>query len=273
MHCYSCFFVGSNVYIETMTLNSFKDQYSVFVQGASKGIGLAFVREYLEDKKIKKVIASSRQLEGSALTELINQYPDKLEIYALDLESQSSIDDCAEQIINSNSSLDLILNVAGFLHSNSIKPEKRISDLNLANLSKNFSINTFGPILLTSKLLPLLKGSPYSVIANLSAKVGSIEDNKSGGWHSYRSSKAAQNMLTKNLAIELSMSNKFSTLCVSLHPGTVDTDLSKPFSRNKDKDNLFTPEECVENLIKVINNLKEADNGNFFDWSGKKIPW
>jgi hypothetical protein len=80
-------------------------------------------------------------------------------------------------------------------------------------------------------------------------------------------------MLTKNLAIELSMNNKFSTLCVSLHPGTVDTDLSKPFSRNTDKDNLFTPEECVDNLIKVINNLKEADNGNFFDWSGKKIPW
>ena len=69
------------------------------------------------------------------------------------------------------------------------------------------------------------------------------------------------------------MNNKFSTLCVSLHPGTVDTDLSKPFSRNINKDNLFTPEECVENLIKVINNLKEADNGSFFDWSGKKIPW
>jgi len=265
--------VGSNVHIETMTLNSFKDQYSVFVQGASTGIGLAFVREYLEDKKIKKVIASSRQPECSVLAELINQYPDKLEIYALDLESQSSIDDCAEQIINSNSSLDLILNVAGFLHSNSIKPEKRISDLNLANLSKTFSINTFGPALLTSKLLQLLKGSPHSVIANLSAKVGSIEDNKSGGWYSYRSSKAAQNMLTKNLAIELSMSSQFSTLCVSLHPGTVDTDLSKPFLRNINKDNLFTSEDCVENLIKVINNLKEEDNGNFLDWSGKKIPW
>jgi NAD(P)-dependent dehydrogenase (short-subunit alcohol dehydrogenase family) len=165
------------------------------------------------------------------------------------------------------------LNVAGFLHSNSIKPEKRISDLNLANLSKTFSINTFGPALLTSKLLQLLKGSPHSVIANLSAKVGSIEDNKSGGWYSYRSSKAAQNMLTKNLAIELSMSSQFSTLCVSLHPGTVDTDLSKPFLRNINKDNLFTSEDCVENLIKVINNLKEEDNGNFLDWSGKKIPW
>ena len=265
--------MGSNVYIETMPSNNFKDQYTVFVQGASKGIGLAFVRKYLEDEKIKKVIASSRQPEGSILAELINKYPEKLEIYDLDLESQSSIDGCAEQIINSNNSLDLILNVAGFLHSNSIQPEKKIDNLNLVSLSKNFSINAFGPILLTSKLLPLLKGSPHSVVANLSAKVGSIEDNKSGGWYSYRSSKAAQNMLTKNLAIELSRNSKFNTLCVSLHPGTVDTDLSKPFLRNTEAENLFTSEECVENLIKVINNLHKEDTGNFFDWLGNKIPW
>ena len=265
--------MGRNVHIEIMTSKKFKDQYAVFVQGASRGIGLAFVQRYLEDEKIKKVIASSRRPEESALAKLIRQYPEKLEIHELDLESQSSINDCGGEIINSNISLDLILNVSGFLHGDSVKPEKRVSDLNYESLSKNFAINAFGPILLTSKLLPLLKDSPHSVIANLSAKVGSIEDNNTGGWYSYRSSKAAQNMLTKNLAIELSRNSRFNTLCVSLHPGTVDTDLSKPFSKNIDSSNLFTPQEGVENLIKVINNLNEEDTGNFFDWSGNKIPW
>ena len=265
--------MGRNVHIEIMTSKKFKDQYSVFVQGASRGIGLAFVQRYLEDEKIKKVIASSRRPEESALAKLIRQYPEKLEIHELDLESQSSINDCAGEIINSNISLDLILNVSGFLHGDSVKPEKRVSDLNYESLSKNFAINAFGPILLTSKLLPLLKDSPHSVIANLSAKVGSIQDNNTGGWYGYRSSKAAQNMLTKNLAIELSRNSRFNTLCVSLHPGTVDTDLSKPFSKNIDSSNLFTPQESVENLIEVINNLNEEDTGNFFDCSGNKIPW
>tara|TARA_B110000305_G_C19425405_1_gene633305 strand:- start:1437 stop:2204 length:768 start_codon:yes stop_codon:yes gene_type:complete len=251
----------------------FPNNSSVFVQGASEGIGLAFVKNFLKDERIKKVIASSRNSQDSVLSDLILEHPKKLEIYNLDLENQSSINDCADQILKFNHELDCLLNVSGLLHSDLIKPEKRVRDLNIDNLNKIFSVNTFGPIILTSKLLPLLKGRTHSIIANISARVGSIEDNRSGGWHSYRSSKAALNMLTKNLAIELSRNKKFNTLCVALHPGTVDTELSKPFSKNTEPSNLFTPKESAENLLKVISSLSIEDSGNFFDWSGKQIPW
>jgi len=245
----------------------------IFVQGASKGIGLAFVKRFLEDNSVKKVIASSRHPEESSLIELKINNPQKLEVLNLDLECQDSIDACSKKIMDANDGIDLILNASGFLHDDLVKPEKRISDLNLAGLTKNFSINTFGPILLTAKLLHLLKNKPHSLIVNISAKVGSIEDNLSGGWHSYRSSKAAQNMLTKNLAIELSQNKKFNTICVALHPGTVDTDLSRPFSKNVEPKKLFTTEESVDRLLKVINGLKREDSGCFFDWSGNKISW
>jgi len=245
----------------------------IFVQGASKGIGLAFIKKFLKDDSVRKVIASSRNPEESPLAELKIKNPQKLEVHNLDLECQGSIEVCAEQIMDANDGIDLILNASGFLHDDLVKPEKRISDLNLEGLTKSFSINTFGPILLTAKLLHLLKNKPHSLIVNISAKVGSIEDNLSGGWHSYRSSKAAQNMLTKNLAIELSKNKKFNTICVALHPGTVDTDLSRPFSKNVEPKKLFTTEECVDNLLSVINGLEEEDSGCFFDWSGKKISW
>ncbi len=102
--------------------------------------------------------------------------------------------------------------------------------------------------------------------------MGSIDDNRLGGWYGYRASKAAQNMLTKTMAIELRRLNP-SIICVALHPGTVDTDLSRPFQRHVPKDKLFSPEQAAKQLLQVIAGLDSDDNGGFFAWDGKPIAW
>ncbi|XP_028082470.1 uncharacterized protein LOC114283798 [Camellia sinensis] len=126
---------------------------------------------------------------------------------------------------------------------------------------------------------PLLKvGGGYgterdvAVVANLSARVGSIGDNRLGGWHSYRSSKAALNQLTKTVSVEFAR-KKDPIICLLLHPGTVDTDLSRPFQRNIAEGKLFTKQFSVQKLLSIINGAKSHDNGKFFAWDGQEIPW
>ncbi|KAK8504535.1 hypothetical protein V6N12_017814 [Hibiscus sabdariffa] len=111
-----------------------------------------------------------------------------------------------------------------------------------------------------------------AVVANVSARVGSIGDNRLGGWHSYRSSKAALNQLTKTISVEFGR-KKDPVACILLHPGTVDTDLSRPFQRNVPAEKLFTKEFSVQKLLNIINNTKQQDNGKFFAWDGQEIPW
>jgi NAD(P)-dependent dehydrogenase (short-subunit alcohol dehydrogenase family) len=118
--------------------------------------------------------------------------------------------------------------------------------------------------------LPLLDCEKESVFVSLSAKVGSIEDNKYGGWYSYRASKAALNQLIKTASIELKVKNK-KAICVSIHPGTVTSKLSKPFQKSDLKIQL--PNESAKNILKVVSNLKPEDTGTFFNWNGEKIPW
>jgi NAD(P)-dependent dehydrogenase (short-subunit alcohol dehydrogenase family) len=149
-------------------------------------------------------------------------------------------------------------------------PEKTYKQINLSFLKKNFEINTFGPALIIKHFFPLLDSEEQSVFASLSAKVGSIADNKYGGWYSYRASKAALNQLIKTASIELSMKNK-KAICVSMHPGTVTSKLSKPFQ--KEGLTIQSPEESAKNMIQILVNLKSQDTGSFFNWDGEKIPW
>lgn len=142
-----------------------------------------------------------------------------------------------------------------------------------------YEVNAVGPILVTKHMWPLLKvggGSgterEVAVVASLSARVGSIGDNRLGGWHSYRASKAALNQLTKTMSVEFAR-KKDPLICLLLHPGTVDTDLSRPFQRNVPEDKLFSKEVSVQKLLSIINNAKSSDNGKFFAWDGSEIPW
>lgn len=142
-----------------------------------------------------------------------------------------------------------------------------------------YEVNAVGPVLVIKHMWPLLKDGGGSgtdrdvaVVANLSARVGSIGDNRLGGWHSYRASKTALNQLTRNISVEFAR-RKDPITCILLHPGTVDTDLSKPFQRNVPENKLFTTEFSVQKLLSIILNAKSHDNGKFFAWDGQEIPW
>ena len=190
----------------------------------------------------------------------------------LELTDEQSIEQASIFIKSLGKPISLLFDATGMLHDedNNQMPEKTYKNITLSFLKKNFEINTFGPALIMKYFLPLLDSEEQSVFASLSAKVGSIEDNKYGGWYSYRASKAALNQLIKTVSIELSMKNK-KAICVSMHPGTVTSKLSKPFQ--KEGLTIQSPEESAKNILQILLNLKSQDTGSFFNWNGEKIPW
>jgi NAD(P)-dependent dehydrogenase (short-subunit alcohol dehydrogenase family) len=190
----------------------------------------------------------------------------------LELTNEASIEQAAIFIKSLGKPICLLFDATGILHDeqNNQMPEKTYKQINLSFLKKNFEINTFGPALIIKHFFPLLDCEEQAVFASLSAKVGSIADNKYGGWYSYRASKAALNQLIKTASIELSMKNK-KAICVSMHPGTVTSKLSKPFQ--KEGLTIQSPKESAKNMIQILVNLKSQDTGSFFNWDGKKIPW
>ena len=151
-------------------------------------------------------------------------------------------------------------------------PEKTWRSLNAAALAKAFRINTVGPALVAKHFLPLLARRRKSAFAVLSARVGSISDNRLGGWYAYRASKAALNMLIRTLSIELKRSNR-DALCIALHPGTVDSRLSKPFQGNVPDGKLFSPDVAANHLLSVIDGVDPEQSGKLFAWDGAEIPF
>ena len=190
----------------------------------------------------------------------------------LDLENDHSFASFEKKISLFNKPIRLVINTSGFLHSNLIKPEKRLAHVNRTNMTKNFSINAIAPILIAKSIEKFIRPElPFS-FASLSARVGSIGDNRLGGWYSYRASKAAQNQFLKTLSIE--WRRKFPLSIVSiLHPGTCDTKLSKPFQSAVPKDKLFTPSQSSEYLINIISDQQPCDSGKFLAWDTSIIPW
>jgi NAD(P)-dependent dehydrogenase (short-subunit alcohol dehydrogenase family) len=166
--------------------------------------------------------------------------------------------------------LRLVIDATGFLHDDSRRPEKSWRELDPTHLAKAFALNAIGPALLMKHLLPLLPREGRSVFATLSARVGSIGDNRLGGWYSYRASKAALNQLMRTAAIELARRQP-QAICVALHPGTVDTPLSSPFSRSDLE--IQAPDVAAERLLQVIAGLGPQDSGGFFDQRGQTVPW
>jgi NAD(P)-dependent dehydrogenase (short-subunit alcohol dehydrogenase family) len=165
-----------------------------------------------------------------------------------------------------------VINATGFLHNESIMPERSLRDLSLEKFQQNFLINTIGPALVAKYFTPKLRQDKPSVFASLSARVGSIGDNKLGGWYSYRSSKAAHNMMIKNVSIEVSRRNKQAAI-IGLHPGTVDSNLSKLFQKRVAKENLFSPDYSAKKLIQVIESVSSQDSGKILAWDGGNIEY
>ena len=191
----------------------------------------------------------------------------------LDLEDEDTMASAAETVAGAFSDVDMVLVATGLLHDgDGLQPEKTWRTLDAARFERVLRINTVGPALIAKHFLPLLARDRKSVFAALSARVGSISDNQIGGWHAYRASKAALNMLIRNFAIELGRRNK-QAIAVGLHPGTTDTGLSRPFQAGVPEGKLFAPDFVAHRLLQVIDGLKPADSGQFFAWDGSRIAF
>ncbi|MEO0574204.1 MAG: SDR family NAD(P)-dependent oxidoreductase [Pseudomonadota bacterium] len=244
----------------------------VLIVGASRGIGLALVEALLARPTTQHLYAAARGATRSdALAALAATAAGRLTLIDVDVGEESSIEACVHTVQATTQQLDWVINTVGLLHdSDGMMPERRLGEVTASNILKSMTVNCVGPVLLAKHVAGLLPRATPCVVATLSARVGSIEDNRLGGWYAYRASKAAQNMLTKNLAIELKRRHK-AIRCVALHPGTVDTDLSAPFSANSKT--LFSARTAAGHLLNVLDNLNDDDNGKFFAWDGQTIAW
>lgn len=231
----------------------------VAVIGASGGIGAAFVDNLLARPTLQHLVVTSRTPPA------IND----ARVVALRMDPTDE-DSVANAVSSVQPKLDAIIVAIGTLHGENYRPEKSWRDLSADALASVYRVNTIGPALVAKHWLPRLDRERPNVFAALSARVGSISDNRLGGWYAYRASKAALNMVLKSLAIEQARRNKLGAV-VGLHPGTVDTDLSKPFQRNVPDGKLFTPTYSAERLLAVLSNVTSADSGACFAWDGRKI--
>ena len=243
------------------------------IQGASRGIGLEFTRALVADHRYRRVVATCRNPQRAlALIRLRESSHGRLSVLELDVTQEESIEAAAAATADLELPVSLIINSAGILHDYGFGPEKRLADIDPTVIQQVFAINAVGPLLVATHFSPLFDRRARTVLANLSARVGSIEDNALGGWYSYRASKAAQNMFTRNLSVELKRRYR-GVICVALHPGTVDTELSRPFQRNVPKHKLFSIPRAAGQLLEVINGLQARDNGRFYAWDGAEIAW
>lgn len=187
----------------------------------------------------------------------------------LDITDENSIIDALVPF-KAGPPLGLVIVATGLLHAANHRPERSFRELDAGWLAENFRVNAIGPALIAKHILPLLPKDARAVFAVLSARVGSISDNALGGWHAYRASKAALNMLTKNFATELGRTHKHA-ICVALHPGTVNTPLSAPFQSHVSAAKLFSPTYAASALLDVLDGLTSADSGKIFAWDGAEI--
>ncbi|GFO23862.1 C-factor-like [Plakobranchus ocellatus] len=228
------------------------------IQGASRGIGAQYCRSLLARKNVQVIATCRKPEDAQELLHLKHHYPKNLHVLQLDVTKEETIAKGASEVEKQFGKLDLLVNAAAILHPSG-KGETSLKTTTMQGLEQTFQTNTIGPLMVAKHFSKLLvKGEGLignqshsslprhsSVLVNMSAKVGSITDNALGGWYSYRMSKAALNMATKNLSIEFGRSQQ-KVICISLHPGTVDTDLSRPYHKNVKT--LFTPEHSVASI-------------------------
>ena len=228
---------------------------SALVVGASGGIGSALAAA-LAQGDFDAVHAWTRGTAVGATARV-------------DLLDEASIAAAARQL---DGGLRVVLVATGLLHDGAAQPEKTMRALDPAQLARTFAVNAIGPALLAKHLIPLLPRAGRSVFAVLSARVGSIEDNRLGGWYGYRASKAALNQIVRTLAVEVRRARP-EAVVAALHPGTVATGLSAPFRGNVGAEALFTPAQAAASLLRVVDGLGPAQSGGFFAWDGRPIPF
>ena len=232
------------------TASLWPDGFRAVVIGASGGIGAAIVERLSGDRRCASVEGLHRR-----------------STIPIDFDDEATIAAAAAQV-GTSGAIHLLVVAAGLLHTADFMPEKKVGDLNYAQLERTFRVNTFGPALVLRHFSPLLDAK-HSVMAFLSAKVGSIGDNRLGGWYGYRASKAALNMIVRTGAIELART-KPGAVVVALHPGTVDTALSGPFRGAQIGRPATT---AATELLDVMAGLGRDDSGSFIAYDGRRLPW
>jgi NAD(P)-dependent dehydrogenase (short-subunit alcohol dehydrogenase family) len=240
-------------------LNDGQDLHAVIV-GCSGGIGNALTQQLLDHPHISAVTGLCRQktdIQHAKFTEI-----------EFDLKDEASILQATEAV----KPFHLLIVATGILHQDQLQPEKSLSTLRSDCMETLFLINTIGPTLILQGLLKKLVPNVPGIMAVISAKVGSITDNHLGGWYGYRSSKAALNMVMRCASIEVQRFQPLHTV-VSLHPGTVGTQLSEPFTKNYPAEAIFPPEKAAELLLKVIDEIGPEDNGFMLNWDGSRLPF
>lgn len=222
------------------------------VIGNSGSIGSAIEKE-LSDQGFKNIIGFNRSSNPR-----------------LDLLNEETIAQSAQFIKDKDIPVSLVFDATGLLHDDNNMPEKTYKNIDQIFMRKNFEINVMGPALIMKYFLPLLDKEEKSIFASISAKVGSISDNRYGGWYSYRASKAALNQMIKTASIEMKMKNQ-NAICLAIHPGTVESKLSKPFQKNDLT--IQSPQESASNIFKILTSSTSKDTGSFYNWDGKIIDW
>ncbi|MBU1189869.1 MAG: SDR family NAD(P)-dependent oxidoreductase [Gammaproteobacteria bacterium] len=243
----------------------------MLVTAASGGIGLALAQQLAERYPLRRLYLTTRDIDQHAALRALAAQHANCELLQVDLLSEADLARLAAAISAQDEQLGLVINAAGLLHRGERGPERRLQDLELDWMQQLFAVNALAPALLLKHLQPLLPRDQPFIIAMLSARVGSITDNRLGGWYSYRASKAALNQILRTAAIELRRHNRAS-IVIGLHPGTVATSLSAPFQSNVPTDKLFTPHYSASRLLKVLGQRKPADSGSVFDWAGELVP-
>ena len=238
------------------------DAVAVIV-GATGAIGKQWVAQLAEAGRHHAIVALGRGYDV--------QQSDHIHYHPFDYLQEDSLAQAAHYSSGLGHITEVIV-ATGILQNSSVSPEKSWRALDASKMAEYFHINCIGPALVAKYFLPLLARDRRAVFAALSARVGSISDNHLGGWYGYRASKAALNQVLRSCALELARTHK-EAICVSLHPGTVDSPLSRPFQRHVAAQKLFTAEQSVSYLRAVLENLTPADSGGFFAWDGKSIPY
>ncbi len=227
---------------------------SAVVIGASGGIGAAV----------------AEALDASGAFDAVHRFARSLSENAhLDLEDEATIAAAAARVAEGPAPT-LVFVATGVLHHGQA-PERSYRTMTAEHLLRDYRVNTIGPALIAKHVLPLMPKDRRGVFAALSARVGSIGDNRLGGWHAYRASKAGLNMILRNLSVELARSHP-QAIVAGLHPGTVDTGLSAPFQKGVAADKLFTPAYSAQRMLAVLDGLTPTDSGGVFAWDGTRIP-
>lgn len=232
-------------------LTSFEPGWRAAVIGASGAIGGAIAAALEADADASAVLRFSRSAGD------------------IDLFDEPSLAAAAEAAVE----LDLVFIATGALTINGVGPEKRLSELDPDALMAQFRLNAIGPALVIKHFAPKLASGHKTALAALSARVGSIGDNRLGGWHSYRAAKAALNQIIRGAAIEIAR-RRPQAVVAALHPGTVESPLTRRFRpEGAGAEGVVTPQTAAENLLGALDALTPAQSGGFFDYAGREIPW